>query len=343
VRGVTGIRTPFTELLGIEHPIVSAGMAGGAAGGELAGAVSEAGGLGIVGASLLDPDRVEAEVRRARELTTKPIGVNLLLFGNEALIEPVLELEPAVFSTAWARDDQDLKAIFGRAHERGAKVMHMVTTLRDAVAAVEAGADVVVAQGTEGGGHVGEVGTAVLVRQVAKAIPPVPVLAAGGLADGAGLVAALALGADGILMGTRFIATDEAAFDQFDKEGLVASGSEDTIVTSVPDTFSGRDWPGAWSRGPRTRFVEEWLGREPELRRRRTEVRERLRAAKERGDRDYWLMWFGQSAGLVDDVRAAGDVVRETVAEAESILRGLSRTLEPSATMDAATRGGAAR
>jgi NAD(P)H-dependent flavin oxidoreductase YrpB (nitropropane dioxygenase family) len=340
---VSGIRTAFTELVGVEHPVVSAGMGGGAAGGELAGAVSEAGGLGIVGASWLSAETMRAEVERARELTSKPIGVNLLLFGNEALIEPVLELEPAVFSTAWARDDQDLAAIFARAHERGAKVMHMVTTLPDAVAAAEAGADVIVAQGTEGGGHVGEIGTTVLVRQAAKALAQVPVLAAGGLADGAGLAAALALGAGGILMGTRFIATDECALAPFDKEGLVASDGHDTIVTSVHDTFSGRDWPGAWSRGPRNRFVEEWLGREPELRRRRKHVREQLIAAEERGDHDYWLMWFGQSAGLVDAVQPAGDVVREIVAEAERILSALSRNLEQSATMNAASRGGAAR
>ena len=340
---MSGIRTAFTELVGIEHPVVSAGMGGGAAGGELAGAVSEAGGLGIVGASWLTAETMRAEVERARELTSKPIGVNLLLFGNEALIEPVLELEPAVFSTAWARDDQDLAAIFARAHESGAKVMHMVTTLPDAVAAAEAGADVIVAQGTEGGGHVGEIGTTVLVRQAAKALAQVPVLAAGGLADGAGLAAALALGADGILMGTRFIATDECALAPFDKEGLVASDGHDTIVTSVHDTFSGRDWPGAWSRGPRNRFVEEWLGREPELRRRRKHVREQLIAAEKRGDHDYWLMWFGQSAGLVDAVQPAGDVVREIVAEAERILSALSRNLEQSATMNAASRGGAAR
>lgn len=337
------LRTAFTELLGIEHPVASAGMGGGAAGGDLAGAVSEAGGLGIVGASWLTPERMQAAVARARELTSKPIGVNLLLFGNEALIEPLLALEPAVFSTAWPRDDQDLAGLFSRAHERGAKVMHMVATLPDAIAAVEAGADVVVAQGTEGGGHVGEMGTTVLVRQVAKAVAPVPVLAAGGLADGAGLAAALALGADGVLMGTRFMATDECSLSPFDKAGVVASDGQDTIVTSVHDAFSGRDWPGAWSRGPRNRFVEEWLGREPVLRRRRQQVRERLSAAEERGDHGYWLMWFGQSAGLVDDVRPAGDVVRETVGEAERILTELSRTLEQSATMNAASRGGAAR
>jgi NAD(P)H-dependent flavin oxidoreductase YrpB (nitropropane dioxygenase family) len=162
---------------------------------------------------------MQAEVARARELTSKPIGVNLLLFGNEALIEPVLELEPAVFSTAWPRDDQDLAAIFTLAHEPGAKVMHMVVSLPDAVAAVEAGADVVVAQGTEGGGHVGTIGTTVLVRQVPKAVASVPVLAAGGLADGGGLAAALALGADGVLLGTRFMATEGCALTPFDKRG----------------------------------------------------------------------------------------------------------------------------
>lgn len=341
------IRTRFTELVGVEHPLVSAGMGGGGAGGELAGAVSEAGGLGVVGASWLTPEELRAAVELARERTVKPIGVNLLLFGNEALVEPVLELEPAVFSTAWPRDDQDLAAIFARAHERGALVMHMVPTLADAVAAAEAGADVVVAQGTEGGGHVGQMATIVLVRQVVKALPDVPVLAAGGLADGAGLAAALALGADGALLGTRFLASHECAGSDFAKDVVVGSDGHDTILTSVLDTLQGRDWPGAWSRAARTRFVEEWLGREPELRRRREAVRERLREAREGGDTDYYGVWLGQSAGLVDAVEPAAEIVRRVVGEAEEILRerlpALVRSGAPSATMDAATRGGAAR
>ena len=318
---MSGIRTAFTELVGVQHPVVSAGMGGGAAGGELAGRVSEAGGLGIVGASWLDVETMQSEVERAREITSAPIGVNLLLFGTEELIEPVLELEPAVFSTSWPRDDQDLAAIFARAHERGAKVMHMVTTLPDAVAAVAAGADIIVAQGTEGGGHVGEIGTTVIVREVAKAVAPVPVLAAGGFADGAGLAAALALGADGVLLGTRFVASDECAADAMYKDAVVACDSEDTILTTVLDTLSGRDWPGAWSRAVRTRFVEEWLGREPELRRRRKAVRARLEAALEQGEVDYQVLWIGQSAGLVESVEPAGDIVGQIVAEAEQILR----------------------
>ena len=315
------IRTAFTELVGVEHPVVSAGMGGGAAGGALAGSVSAAGGLGVVGASWLDVERMRAEVERARELTDAPIGVNLLLFGNEDLLEPVLELAPAVLSTAWPRDDQDLRAICERAHERGVKVMHMVPRLDDAERAADAGVDVVVAQGTEGGGHVGEMGTTVIVRQVVKAVAPVPVLAAGGLADGAGLASALALGAAGILMGTRFLASDECEAAALAKETVVASDGHDTMLTTVLDTLQGRDWPGAWSRATRTPFVEEWLGREPELRRRRDDVRERLRHAREQGDREYFAMWLGQSAGLVDSVLPAAEIVSTVVAEAEEILR----------------------
>jgi NAD(P)H-dependent flavin oxidoreductase YrpB (nitropropane dioxygenase family) len=296
-------------------------MGGGGADGELAGRVSAAGGLGVIGASWLDANAVRGHVERARELSSAPLGVNLLLFGNDELLEPVLALEPEVLSTAWPRDDQDLGAIFARAHQGGAKVMHMVATLPDAVIAAEAGADVIVAQGTEGGGHVGEIGSSVLVRQVVKSVAPIPVLAAGGFADGAGLAAALALGADGVLMGTRFLATEEAPASAAAKEAIVASDGHDTVLTSIPDTLGGRDWPGAWSRVTRTRFVEEWLGREPELRRRRDEVRARLAEARERGDRDYWTMWVGQSAGLVDSIVPAGDVVRAVVAEAEEILR----------------------
>jgi NAD(P)H-dependent flavin oxidoreductase YrpB (nitropropane dioxygenase family) len=314
------IRTAFTELVGIEHPVVSAGMGGGHTSGELIGRVSEAGGLGVIGASFVPADEVREMTVRARELTAKPIGINLLLHATEERVDEVLELRPEVLSTAWPRDNQDLAAIFAKAHEHGILVMHMVPRVEDAVRAAEAGADVVVAQGSEGGGHVGEIGTAVIVRQVVKAVSPVPVLAAGGFADGAGLAAALALGADGVLLGTRFLATVEAPVPHAYKQAVVASAGDDTIVTTVGDTLSGRDWPGAWARVRRTRFVEEWLGREPELRRRREEVWDRLDAAEE-SDPDYGLMWIGQAAGLVDSVLPAGEIVRNIVEEAEEILR----------------------
>lgn len=122
------------------------------------------------------------------------------------------------------------------------------------------------------------------------------------------------------MLGTRFLATEEAPAEAAYKGAVVASGGDDTIVTTVSDTLSGRDWPGAWARLRRTRFIEEWLGREPELRRRREAVWARLDAAAE-SDPDYGLMWIGQSAGLIDAVMPAGDVVRQIVGEAEDILR----------------------
>jgi NAD(P)H-dependent flavin oxidoreductase YrpB (nitropropane dioxygenase family) len=315
------IRTPFTELLGIDYPVVSAGMGGGHTSGELVGAVSEAGGLGVIGASFVPPENVAAMVERARGITDKPIGINLLLHATEERLDEILAYEPAVLSTAWARVDQDLTAMFALAHERGAKVMHMVATLRDAERAAEAGADVIVAQGTEGGGHVGLMGTSVIVPQIAKAVAPIPVLAAGGVADGAGLASALALGASGVLLGTRFLATNEAPVGQYMKDAIVRSDGHDTIVTTIADTLTGRDWPGAYDRIARTRFVEEWLGREPELRRRRDEVWERLEGADEAGDADNMLMWYGQAAGLIDGVVPAGEVVRAVVRDAEEIIR----------------------
>ena len=316
------LRTRFTETVGIEHPVASAGMGGGATSGELVGAVSEAGGLGVLGASFLQPDDVADMVRRARELTSKPLGINLLLHAMEERVDETLALEPEIFSTAWARDDQDLAAIFARAHERGCKVMHMVPLVEDAVRAADAGADVIVAQGNEGGGHIGEIASTVIVRQVVKAVSPLPVLAAGGFVDGAGLAAALALGADGVLLGTRFLATDEAAVEQAYKDAIVASDGTDTVVTTLSDSLSGRDWPGAWARLKRTRFVEQWLGREPELRRRRARLWEEVAAFQE-SNADDGLMWIGQSAGLIDSVEPAGDVVRRIVAEAEEVIATL--------------------
>jgi NAD(P)H-dependent flavin oxidoreductase YrpB (nitropropane dioxygenase family) len=315
------IETAFTRLIGVDHPVVSAGMGAGNSDGELAGRVSEAGGLGVIGASFLDAHEVAEMITRTREITSKPFGVNLLLFSNEHLLEGVLAANPAVLSTAWPRANQDLKPIFAKAHEGGIKVMHMVPTLDDAKKAAAAGADVIVAQGTEGGGHIGLMGTTVIVRQVVKAVSPLPVLAAGGIADGAGLAAALALGAQGVLLGTRFYATRECPAPDDWKQAIVASDGHDTIVTSVPDSLTGRDWPGAWSRVVRTRFIEEWLGREPEARRRRAELWASLERAEAEGRLDYRITHLGQCAGLIDAILPAGDVVRQIVAEAEDVLR----------------------
>ncbi|MGH2534317.1 MAG: NAD(P)H-dependent flavin oxidoreductase [Thermomicrobiales bacterium] len=315
------ITTRACTRLGIAHPIVLAGMSGGHTNPELVAAVSNAGGLGVLGVSSFDPDDIAAQVVEIRNRTDRPFGLNLLLFGREESIDAVLTARPPVFSTAWASPEQDLRDIFARAHDAGAVVMHMVSTLREAPRAAEAGADLIVAQGTEGGGHVGLISTLVLTPQVARAVAPAPVLAAGGLADGAGLAAALMLGAEGVLLGTRFLASTEAPASDSVKQALVASDGHNTLLTEIPDLISGALWPGAYGRVLRNHLIETWTGREGELRASRAEVAGQVSSAREAGDTDESVLWAGQSAGLIDRIEPAGAIVERIVREAEAILR----------------------
>src|SRR5439155_23407153 len=165
--------------------------------------------------------------------------------------DAVLAERPPVFSTAWPWPEQDLRATFDRAHGAGAKVMHMVAAVEEAGRAAEAGADVIVAQGTEGGGHVGTVGGMVLIPMVARAVEPVPVVAAGGIATGAQLAAALMLGAEAVLMGTRFLATTESPWPASYKLAIIESDGHDTELTEIPDIANGAVWPGAFDRARR--------------------------------------------------------------------------------------------
>jgi NAD(P)H-dependent flavin oxidoreductase YrpB (nitropropane dioxygenase family) len=156
---------------------------------------------------------------------------------------------------------------------------------------------------------------------VVNAVAPIPVLAAGGVAEGRGLAAALALGADGVLLGTRFLATDEAPIAKGFKQAILESDGHDTLVTDIPDVANGQVWPGAYVRVRRNRFVEEWLGRGNELRRHRLEVSAQLRRAAQAGDPDRGAILIGQTAGLIDRVEPAADIVRQISEEAEAILR----------------------
>ena len=315
------LRTRATELLGIEHPVVLGGMAS-ATSPELVAAVSGAGGLGVLGATRQSPDALARDVAEIRRRTDRPFGLNVLLFlADEERFAGLLAARPRVLSFAWAWPEQDLATYFARSHEVGALVMHMVSTVPEAERATEAGADLIVAQGTEGGGHVGLMGTLPLVPMVAGAVAPLPVLAAGGVADGRGLAAARALGAEGVLLGTRFLATPEAPLPSPFKQAIVDSDGHDTLVTEIPDVAAGQVWPGAYARVLRNRFVEEWVGREGELRQRRVEVSARLGRAREAGDRDHAALLVGQTAGLIDAIEPAADLVRRISADAEAILR----------------------
>lgn len=315
------LRTRICELLGIEHPIVLGGMGTGTSP-ELVAAVSAAGGLGVLGATRQSPEDVARDAAAIRAATTRPFGLNLLLFMERpGQYDGLLAARPKVVSTAWPTLEQDLSGYVARAHAIGALFMHMISTVAEAKAVARAGVDVIVAQGTEGGGHIGLMGTMPLVPMVVSAVAPIPVLAAGGVADGRGLAAALALGADGVLLGTRFLATDEAPIAKGFKQAILESDGHDTLVTDIPDVANGQAWPGAYVRVRRNRFIEEWMGRGNELRRRRVEVSAQLREAAKAGDPDRGAIMIGQTAGLIDRVEPAADLVRQISRDAEAILR----------------------
>jgi NAD(P)H-dependent flavin oxidoreductase YrpB (nitropropane dioxygenase family) len=245
---------------------------------------------------------VKALSEEIRSATDRPFGLNLLLFlSSDESIAAVLAERPAVFSTAWPWPEQDLRPIFERAHEAGSLVMHQVSDPEEARRAADAGADLVVAQGSEGGGHVGTVSTLVIVPQVVAAVEPVPVLAAGGIATGAQIAAALLLGADGVLIGTRFLATEKATV-----------------------------WPGALDRARRNRLIEEWASRENELRRHRAQVRKAMAQASEEDDASYGELNFGQAAGLIDSIESCSELVPRLSEEASDLLAaGAGRLAEP--------------
>jgi len=222
---------------------------------------------------------------------------------------------------AWARPEQDLRAYFERSHQAGCLVTYMAGNVPEAIRAVKAGADILIAQGTEGGGHVGWMASMPLIPMVVDAVAPIPVLAAGGFADGRGLVAALALGADGILLGTRFLATVESPLHQNFKQAIVESDGHDTQLSEIPDIASGLVWPGAMIRSRRNRFIERWAGREWALRRDQAAALEGLNSARKSGDIEEGSLAMGQDAGLIRDIPPAGDVVTRIAEEAEEILR----------------------
>jgi NAD(P)H-dependent flavin oxidoreductase YrpB (nitropropane dioxygenase family) len=317
------IHTRICDLLGITHPIVLGGMAGGHTAAPLVAAVSNAGGLGILGGTMLSPSQLREQTAAIRAATKKPFGVNFLLFfTEEAGLAAALEARPPVVSFAWARPDQDLRPYVQRAHDAGSLALHMAGEVPEAVRAAEAGADVIVAQGTEGGGHVGWMASMALVPMVAQAVAPLPVLAAGGIADGRGMAAALALGAEGVLLGTRFLATDESPVHANFKQAIVASDGHDTVLTDIPDLARGIVWPGAMARTLRNRFIEQWAGREWALRQQARAAAEALDAARLAGDTDHAVILIGQDAGLIDSVLPAGQVIRKMIAEAEQVISG---------------------
>ena len=315
------IHTPVCGLLRIRHPIVLGGMAGSTSV-PLVAAVSNAGGLGTLGIARTAAEQIPKDIGAIRDATKGPFGVNFLLFlAREPAIDAALNARPPVFSVAWARTDQDLRGLFGRAHEAGSRVMYMAGTVPEAQRAKAAGADVIVAQGTEGGGHVGWMATMTVLPMIVDAVGSTPVMAAGGIADGRGLAAALALGAQGVLLGTRFLATKESPLHPNFKQAVLDSDGHDTVLTEIPDIARANVWPGAMARSRRNAFIERWAGRESELRARQPEAAAALQRALETGDADNASLLIGQDAGLIHDIPPAAEIVERIVADAEALLK----------------------
>jgi NAD(P)H-dependent flavin oxidoreductase YrpB (nitropropane dioxygenase family) len=336
------LRTRLTQLLGIEHPVLCAGMAG-SSNVDLTVAVSEAGGLGILGASGSSPDRLREQVAQIRSRTDRPFGVNFLLYSPDASVKrervhAALEARVPLLSTAWG-SIAEVEEIARAATAAGVPLMHMVQTSVDAAAAARAGAAIIVAQGGEGGGHVGEVSSMPIipasVDAIARALPDVsearrpPVVAAGGIADGRGLAAALALGAEGIIMGTRFLVTPEANVADGAKAAICAASEADTVSNTIRDAIASRDFfkAGALCRVIRNPAIERWLGRDAEVEamtpEQRAAVRETWAEALRAGRFDETPILAGQDCGLIHEILPAAEIVRRTVAEAEAILSRL--------------------
>ena len=342
--------------MGIRYPVLQAGMYQ-VAYGELAAAVSAAGGLGVIGAAFMTPDALREEIRTVRRATEKPFGVDILFArveGSDAAsagytdqvrdhIEVVFEEQVPVLISGLGNPGE----IVPRAHQAGMVVLSAVGNVRQALRVAESGVDGVIASGHDGGGHVGRVGTIALVPAVVDALAKggasstgalakggasstdalqdrgaesrgIPVAAAGGLADGRGLIAALALGASGVWLGTRFIATHQARGHINYKNKLVEIGDEGTVVSRANS--------GKPNRMVRNRFTESWEGRESEILPYPRQMLEVGAPAsilgRIEGDAENGVLPSGLSAALIHEVMDAGDVVRAIIAEAEAILRG---------------------
>jgi enoyl-[acyl-carrier protein] reductase II len=303
------------ELFGIEHPILLAGM-GGVSTSSLVAAVSNAGGLGVLGGATMNSRLLREEIRKTKELTDKPFAVDLLAPDPEAIrghMDVVYEEQVKIFVAGLAVPD----AFISEMHDRGMLVVVMCGKVRHAQKSEAAGADAVVAQGTEAGGHTGEIGGMALVPQVVDAVD-IPVMAAGGISDGRGIVAAQALGAEGVVIGTRFIATHESsALTQY-REGLVARGSADTVRT--------RCYTGKPCRTLRNNYTDSWEPRASEI---KPFPHQAMITAEEglmdymgrSGDSDDDRMFLpaGQGIGMINSVLPAAEVFESLLREADEV------------------------
>ncbi|WP_029002017.1 NAD(P)H-dependent flavin oxidoreductase [Azohydromonas australica] len=312
------LRTALTDMFGIEHPIVLAPM-GGVSGGRLAAAVSNAGGLGLVGGGYGDSGWLSRELSLVKSQTSHPWGVGLITWSADAsIVDLALGYRPYAVMLSFG-DPRPYGSIVKAA---GCHLICQVQDVAGARLALEAGADVIVAQGTEAGGHGAGRSTLALVPAVVDAVTPTTVLAAGGIADGRGLAAALMLGAQGALIGTRFYASKEALGHPQAKRMIVDARGEDTCRTTVFDVVRKLAWPQPYDgRALRNGFVERWRGREEELAAQVDTQYHVYASAVQAADHDVAVVWAGEGVDLINGIEPAGDIVQRMATEATDRLR----------------------
>ena len=332
------IRSSFSDLLGLEFPIMNAPM-GSAAGGALAASVANAGGLGMIGGSgstagISPIERLRREIAECRSQTARPFGVGFISTskqrgeGGRLAVEELQETALDQGVTVIMHSFMVPADLVAHARRRGARVICQVQTVAMAREALEAGADVLIAQGYDGGGHVGSIGTLSIVPAIVDLAGDVPVLAAGGIADGRGLASALMLGAQGASLGTRFYASGEAAAPPYVHERLVGASTDDTVWTLSYDIVRNVDFgPTVAGRVVRNAFTDAWHEREADARADAPRLLAQLDAATDAGDVSQVSVWASSAVGLVRDVEPAGAIVRNICREAEQIIRARAALL----------------
>jgi nitronate monooxygenase len=280
-----------------------------------------AGGFGMLGGtSRGGPDWLRAQIRAVRAKTSRPFGVGLISSfpGTDDLVEVALEERVAAINHSFA----DPTPYVAPAHARGVRVFAQVQTVAQATRAARAGVDVIIAQGTEAGGHTGLAGTLALTPAVVDAVAGIPVVAAGGIADGRGLAAVLLLGALGGWLGTRFVASYEWGGGAWEQQAVLAATADDTVRTAVYDQVRSAPFPeGIADRVLRNAFTTAWEGRTSDIAARQADLRREVEAASERGDPTVVDISAGVAVGLIPSLEPAGTIVQRIVADAERVLR----------------------
>jgi nitronate monooxygenase len=313
------IRTSLCDLLGINYPVLNAPMAGTATA-DLAAAVSAVGGFGLIGGtSGGGPDWLRAQIRAVRAQTDRPFGVGFISSfpSVDDLVQVALDERVSAINHSFA----DPTPYVAPAHAYGVRVFAQVQTVAQAKRAARAGVDVIIAQGTEAGGHTGSAGTLALVPSVVDVVGEIPVVAAGGIADGRGLAAVLMLGAVGCWLGTRFVLSHEWGGGAWEQRAMLAASADDTLRTTAYDQIRGASFPqGIADRVLRNAFNTAWDGRALDEER-RAELHRELEEAGRSEDSSVVDISAGMAVGLIHSLEPASAIVQRIVEEAERVLR----------------------